>query len=128
LDSQPVERTLMTGEDFYRSGLLYYVNTTVMWPLGLAFRVTRNKDGSGFKDKFDIISIEPPQVIVDGDPIELDHPRYRAANWIAQRLASMSRDECVLASELLSDPNNVAAFLTSDPDAIRARGSSRDGQ
>lgn len=112
---QPGDRLQMTGQEFYESGLLYFINTTLLWPLGAALRVERKKDGSGLKDKLSVVLVEHPQVIVDQSPVDADHPRFRAAQWIAERLDAMAPDERALALEILRDPNNVAAFVPLDP-------------
>jgi hypothetical protein len=109
----------MDGEAIYRTGLLYYVNSTVLWPLGLALAVEKRKDGTGYRQKLSVIELETPENIVDNAPLSTDHPRYRAARYIMDRLAAMTDAERALSIEILSDPDNVRAFLTPEPDAAR---------
>lgn len=116
--AQTTERRYMGGQEFIESGLLYYVNSTVLWPLGIALAVSRKDDGT-YKPKISIIAIEDPEVIVDNGPDEDDHPRYRAAVTIAERLAKMPPKDRELAEAILKDPINTSAFLTPEPDAVR---------
>jgi hypothetical protein len=109
------QRTWMPADEFWKSGLLYYVNSTVLWPLGLAIAVEIDVDQSvsGMR----IMRLEPAETMIDGFPDEPDHPRHRAVEFIAERIAAMSPEEQQRARAVLLDPNNVAAFLTDDPGA-----------
>lgn len=115
-------REKMDAEEFHRSGLLYYVNSTVLWPLGLALAVSIDEKTKRYRKRLELLVVEPPETITDGDPAEVDHPRYRAVKAINARLAAMPSKEHDLAMELLQDPRNVAAFVSSDdPDNHRMR-------
>lgn len=113
---ETVARKRMSGETFWRSGLLYYVNSTVLWPLGLALAVSMKKSDGKVGNKLEIIQIEPAEVIVSSMADDDDHPRVRVSNWIKSRLAELSEDDRALALEILRDPQNVSAFVppTSD--------------
>lgn len=111
----------MVAEDFMKAGLLYFVNSTVLWPLGLALFVSHDPKTGIFDDRIGVKVLSTPQIIIDNDPSGADHPRYRAATWIAGQLAAMTDAERAIAVELLSDPLNVAAFLTDNPDTERLK-------
>jgi len=100
----------MTADDFQRHGLLYYVNSTVLWPLGLSLTAEMKKDG-GLKSRLSVISVEPAQNIVDNLADVESHPRHEAADFIRNRLLAMSPDESDYAIDALSDPDNVKSFL-----------------
>lgn len=111
------KRTFMSAHDFWESGLLYYVNSTVLWPLGMALTVEVDRADEDFDGNYLMMRLEPAETMIDGLPNEENHPRERVTKFIAKRLAEMSPEEQQRAREVLLDPLNVAAFLTDDPGA-----------
>lgn len=112
-------RKRMSAREFHESGLLYYVNSTVLWPLGLTLAVSQADATGDIRKRLDVMQIEPAETITDGFQDEPDHPRHRAARWIHERLASMNDSERDLSRALLRDGMNVAAFLEDEPDDHR---------
>lgn len=72
----------MTMRELHTSGLLYHVNETVLWPLGLALAVTKDTT-TGEYDEGGLIIVQqdPPEVIQDPSP----EIRGRANAWLAER-------------------------------------------
>jgi hypothetical protein len=114
----------MSVGDFHRSGLLYLVNSAVLWPLGLAQAVEYDQDTGSYNEYagISVQRLDPPENIIDGQPTEDDHPRYRAASFIRSRIEAMSQLEREYSVTILRDPMNLAAFLEGmEPDKARAR-------
>ena len=73
----------MTVQEFHESGLLYHVNETVLWPLGLALAVTRDTESGAYDEERGLIVVQndPPEVIQDPSSAI----RARANVWLAER-------------------------------------------
>ena len=107
----PSQWEQMHPSEFQAAGLLYYVNSTVLWPLGLALYVVRDEDSGSFTTEMGVMRLKKPEIIVDNDPDGPNHPRYDATKWIATRIQSMNDVEKADAVALMDDPMNVASFL-----------------
>lgn len=89
---ETVIRTWMTSKEVRESGLLAYLNRTVLWPLGLALAVHYDKDTETYLEEsnLQIQRIDPFDVIIgDGDESaeEREANQRRFADWLAARVA-----------------------------------------
>ncbi len=71
----------MTAKEFHESGLLYHVNETALWPLGLALAVSVDKETGEYAEGLLVVEDAVPEVIQDPDP----EIRARANAWLAER-------------------------------------------
>lgn len=78
-------RGRMTAEEFHRSGLLYHINETVLWPLGLALAVVYDEKDGTYDPGLLIMQYDPPEVIQDSDP----EIRAKANAWLAERYGTV---------------------------------------
>jgi hypothetical protein len=68
---------VLSTKELHQSGLLYHLNETAFWPLGLALTVTR--DGDEYKPE--ILVQDFGEVVQDPDP----EIRAQANQWLAER-------------------------------------------
>jgi hypothetical protein len=81
----------MGPEEFRNTGLLWAVNTFVLWPLGIAVGV-RIPDGSG--ENYFVMALNEPEIMVEGRiDIEKEpggcHPRERFLHYAETRVLEM---------------------------------------
>lgn len=81
----------MDGDTFRIAGLLYMVNKAVLWPLGIALRLTWIDEGAS---TLDVVMLRQPEVIVEGKIDETKepggcHPARRFAEFASDRLRNM---------------------------------------
>lgn len=103
----------MSAQEFLESGLLYYVNSLLLWPLGVALTVPLRSDGS-MKYRLGVVTIEPAETIAEGDAEGSTAARDAASRWIARRLAMMPVDERAKALWALRDSDLLGVFLGQD--------------
>lgn len=76
----------MDLSEFHRSGLLYYVNRTVLWPLGLALTLVLDKATDEYTELY-IQRIEPYDQINSGWTSEEEDQKLKdAMAWIGARI------------------------------------------
>jgi hypothetical protein len=73
----------LTPKEFHESGLLYHVNETALWPLGLALAVDVDPVTGEYQPG--LLIIDRGEVIQDPDP----EIRARANVWLAERFRTV---------------------------------------
>jgi hypothetical protein len=79
----------LTDEEFREAGLLWAVNTFILWPIGLALGVQIDSPGPMV-----VLALTEPETIVEGK-IDLDkepggcHPRERFLHYVEMRISEM---------------------------------------
>lgn len=70
----------ITPKELHQSGLLYHINETALWPLGLALTVTMDTETGEYVDRIDLQDFG--EVVQDPQP----ETRGKANQWLAERL------------------------------------------
>lgn len=73
----------LTPKELHKSGLLYHVNETVLWPLGLALAVDVDPVTGEYQPGLEMIDFG--EVIQDPDP----EIRARANEYLAERFRTV---------------------------------------
>jgi hypothetical protein len=117
----------MDADTFRVAGLLYMVNKTVLWPLGLALRVTYWDDIS--ENGLDVVMLTESETITEG-AINIDrepgrcHPSQRFTRFAQDRIASMPTEmerEMALKALRKIVPGVDISPLRSDPEGVPSR-------
>jgi hypothetical protein len=93
----------MDGETFRIAGLLYAVNKAVLWPIGMAIRLT-TANGLG---TLDVVMLKEPETIMEGKIDKAKepggcHPEERFRRFAEDRVAAMPTEmEQAMATKAL---------------------------
>jgi hypothetical protein len=117
----------MDGYAFREAGLLYMVNKMVLWPLGIALRVSlETAEMHGFVD---VVMLEEPETIVEGT-IDIKkepgacHPLTRFTHFAQHRIEAMptemERETAIRAISKII-PGFAISPLRSIPEGVPSR-------
>jgi len=113
---------VMDGETFRVAGLLYMVNKTVLWPLGMALRLTFSDDGT--PSSMDVVMLSAPETITEGHIDEKKepggcHPSVRFARFAEDRVAGMPTEmEQAMATKAIQKFMSGFGIDPTRPDTI----------
>lgn len=72
-----------SAKELHQSGLLYHINETCLWPLGLALTVTHDEETDEYSETLFIQDMG--EVIQDPQP----ETRAKANQWLAERFKTV---------------------------------------
>jgi hypothetical protein len=84
-EKPPAKWSRMDLREFHKSGLLWQVNQSILWPLGLALAIQVEADGS--VSELFVQRLDPADAIVDGATSEeREDKAERLLAWTRERL------------------------------------------